>query len=360
MTFAHRLVLLAGLVTLVTGKLLAQHPGISDQEARNWGLQIENSMMSGDPSALNSFVDFESILKRVQQGSDIAKDPSFVIGARSTWVKVLGHLGDRVLAATQKKGGSFRLLKEYEDQGVKHLLFRANYNPGINYLDFRLMWVGDSIKSDDYLTYNVEDWMSSTMAALANTLAASDQIGKDSKDIRNLKLLYEKKDFVGFNSAYKLMDSSIRNTKLLSLMYVHACRALGDSLYLPALNQYVERFPDAPSGCLMQIDLAYLKKDYALGLWAINRLDSLVGGDPFLNFDRGTFYFLLGKMDESLVCHEKAFQYDPSIKNNSIDLAGAYIRTGQTDKARLYWRHTKRQAHIAKAISLIFITNTQT
>ncbi len=331
MTIVYRIILLAAVLALAGGDLYAQKSAITDQEARDKGLRIENGMMGGDPSQLDNFVDFDSIMKRVQAGCEIARDPGFVVGARESFVKALGSMGQRINAAT--KAGSFKLLKEYEDQGIKHLLFRAYYNPGINYIDFRLIRVGDSIKSDDFLVYNVEDWMSGTMATLANALASSGQIGKEAKDIENLKVLYQKKDFAGFKSAYERTDSNMRSTKLLSLMYVHACHVVADSLYLPALNQYVTRFPDAPSGCLMQIDLAYLKKDYELGLRAVNRLDTLVGGDPFLNLHRGIFLYLLGRKEESLTCHEKVFQYDPSIRMNCIDLAQAYLRTGQNDKA---------------------------
>jgi tetratricopeptide (TPR) repeat protein len=312
--------------------VVAQTTAITDEQAREEGLRIENGMMSGSPSALDNFLDFDRLMKRVQTKSEMAKDPGFLAGARQSFLPISASLGERI--RSEMRGGSFRLLKVYEDHGVRHVLFRLYTNPGLNYMDFRLIRVRDSIKSDDYFLYNVEDWISGSLAALVNVVAASARMNEEASATAKLMTLVRKKDYAGAKAAYDEMDSAMRNTRILNLLYVRACKFLGDTLYLLALNAYVDRNPNAPSGCLMLLDLAVLKKDYDMGLRAVDRLDSLVGGDPFLNFHRATFLFLLGKKEESLACHQKAFEYDPSIRVNSIDLAAAYSGKGQNDKAK--------------------------
>lgn len=322
------------ILTVLSTAVYAQRTTISDEEALQTGHFIDSVTSSGSAAALNNFIDFDSLLWNVQKKVPELNDPVFRRGFRKGMLESLNGFGARL--ASTATGGSYRLLKEYNKNGIEHLLFRAFGNSGLNYHDYPLVKVGDSIKASDVFVFTVDDNLSSIVAGLMGTMAASpdSKISEVASEVERLKKLRDQKAYAAAKDAYDKLDKPLQESKPIQVAYIDICHHLGDSLYEKSLVHFAVSFPDAPSSYLMMIDLYNLKKDYAKGLIAVDKLDSIVGKDPFLDLYRGNFYKRSGKRDESLGYYERLYRTDPTLAINTRTLITTYAQAGRYDDAK--------------------------
>jgi tetratricopeptide (TPR) repeat protein len=157
----------------------------------------------------------------------------------------------------------------------------------------------------------------------------------DAESLVQLTRLYEKGDYAGAKAYYDKLTPKTRQDKATQVLYLAICSKLDRSEYQETLERYVRLYPNESNGYLMMLDLYRLKKEGNKGLMAVNRLDSLIGTDPFLNFYRGVFYEQAGEKALSLACYEKAYQSDPDIVINTKALLMAYGEANENDKAKI-------------------------
>jgi len=322
------------ILTILSTAVYAQHATISDKEALETGHYIDSVTSGGSPAALSHFIDFDSLLWNVQKMIPELNNPAYLRAFRKGMFESIGDFGVRLASAAT--GGSYRLLKEYTKGGTKHLLFRAYGNKGLNYYDYSLIKVGDTIKASDVFIFTVDENFSSTVSTVAKTMVASSDLkmSETERSVARLKELRDQKAYAAAKDVYDKLDKPLKESKPVQVGYIDICHHLGDSLYEKSLEHFAESFPDAPSTYLMMIDLYYLKKDFAKGLTAVDKLDSIVGKDPFLDLFRGNFCKLSGKRDESLVCYERLYRTDPTLAINTRTLITTYAQAGRYDDGK--------------------------
>lgn len=322
--------LLAG---LSLSNFIARCQPITDAQALAAGHAIEKATNSGDPSAVERFLDLDSLAERTRQKSRILKEPGAFDGFKSGFVPSFkGNFGKQI--QTSIHDGSYQLLREYDKDGKKHLLFRMFGYGGLNYHDYLLTRVGDSIKAADIYTFLTDSWTSGSIARLADMMGQSGDLEGDAGIIKKMGDEIRKADYTGAKSTYEAVAPEYKKTRSIQMMYITACHHIDLGLYEKALETYAATFPDAASSYLMMLDLFYLQKQYDKALVAIDKLDKIVGGDPLLDFFRGNAYALMGKKAESLGCYEKVYRYDPTLKINVIKLAAIYAESDQQNKAK--------------------------
>jgi hypothetical protein len=310
----------------------AQARLITDAEALEAGHRVEAATNSRNSYQIDHFLVPDSLLKNIREQSKALKDPAFEAGFKETFVPAIMGYGAQVMAGI--KGGDYRLLREYDDHGVKHLVFRMFGVGGLNYHDFKLVRSGDTVRASDVYPFTSEEWISSSMAKLTDMMSKSFADGENISIMQKLEAQTSKKDYAGLKESYEKLDSNYKNDRLIRLLYVHACHHVDVKLYEKVLEEYGEQFPGAGSGYMLMLDLYYLQKETSKGLTAIDNLDKLVGGDPLLDFFRGSFYTLSGDSAASLSCYEKVYHYDPAISVNSLRLARRYAAGNKMDQAK--------------------------
>jgi len=322
------------LIGLVFSCLMARTQPITDSEARKTGLFIEKSTSSGDPSAIDHFLFPDSLVQRIRAKSRFLKDPQTFAGFKSSFIPSFtnSHLGKQIVANV--RNGNYKLMRVFDNGGGKHLLFRSFGDGGLNYHDFVLARVGDSIKAADLYTYAADEWTSSAVARLSDIMGRSNSFEEDGNIILKMTEQTNKADYNGVRTTYEQLGPEYKRSKVIQIMFIQACHHIDLGLYEKALVGYAETFPDAASSYLQLLDLYYLQKEFDKGLAAVDKLARVVGGDPLLDFFRGNFYTLMGKNAESLHCYENVYQYDPGIKINSVKLASVYAAANQNDKAK--------------------------
>jgi tetratricopeptide (TPR) repeat protein len=321
-------------LTFLSSAVYAQRPSISDAEALQAGHYIDSVTSSGSPAALIHFIDLDSLLGLVRQQLPDLNDPEFMRGFRKGFLETGGTFGGQ-LASTAAMG-SYHLLREYAKDGCRHLLFREWGKNGLNYHDYALIKVRDSIKASDVFVYTVDENISTTIATMSASVAGVDiaRLSETDRSLLKLSELRSQKAYAAAKQVYDQLDRHVQDSKAVQVIYIGICHHLSDSLYHQALEHFAVAFPDAPSVYLMMIDVYYVKKDYDKGLAAVNKLDSLLGKDAFLDLYRGNFYKKMGKKDEALNCYQRLYLNDPTVSINTRTLIIAYAQANRYDDAK--------------------------
>ncbi len=140
---------------------------------------------------------------------------------------------------------------------------------------------------------------------------------------------------------YDRFPPRLKNQKLFQLMHIRICQGMGNEPYVSALNEYNALFPNDPDMYLMMIDTCVLQKDYQKALQVVNKLDSSIDKDPFLDYYRGMMYNLMTNTTQSKTCLERLHVNMPGFGEGTVELIGIYLRTGEKDKAVKLFRESE-------------------
>jgi hypothetical protein len=327
-------ILLTALLLFCIGSLTAQT--VSKDEALQFGHRLETTTNNGDPYMLNHIFDLDKMGEIITRKSTVmSESEEFAAGIRSGFAEKMQGYGNKILATIEN--GNYRLLRGYEKDGEQHLLFRMYGKGGLNYHDFTLIKSKDSIRASDCYIYTTDELLSTTTSKLIDLMLvdlSSPEVPEDAKSLAQLSKLRNQGDYAGAKALYDKLTPKIKQDKPVQVIYLMITSKLDQSAYQENLEHYVSLYPNVSSGYMMMLDLYYLKKEGQKGVTAVNRLDSLVGTDPFLNFYRGAFYELAGEKASGLACYEKAYRSDPEIAVNTEALLMAYGEAKQNDKAK--------------------------
>lgn len=308
---------------------------VSNEEALQLAHKIESEANAGNPATLNHLLDPYLLVDRIREKSPVLKEGASLNSFREGVAEGMTNFGLQV--TNNIKGGGYHLLRVYEYKGTRHMLFRLHdASAALNYHDYILQKVKDSIKASDCYIYLSDDYISTTMSRQVNTMWAKNQPNNtaEMKFLAVMIELYQKKDYAGIKDFFEKSDDKMKDDKGMYLIYVLCCKKVDMVKYQEVLEHYITHFPDAASGHLMMIDLYQTKKEPNKGLVAIEKLDSLIGKDPFLDYYRGRFYDMLGKSVETIRCFEAVYRLYPSFERNTIRLIVAYAANKENDKAK--------------------------
>jgi tetratricopeptide (TPR) repeat protein len=327
-------VLLLVVFSLSFWRLGAQVRVVTDSAAVQLGREIERDDDDRRQSRLSQILDPASFVQRMSDRCPSLKEPAFRRGFMETFLPNLPKIGGSL--ATSSIGGSYRLIKEYDSNGVKHLLFRAFGTKGLNYHDYSLIKVKDSIKASDIYLYTTGEFFSYTIADLVTAMDASKNLQTESDELKAISRMREdvkQHKYLEAKTIYEGLSSVMRDEKAIQITYIGVTQQISDSLYEAALDHFQTIFPNAPNTYLLMLDLCYFKKEFQKGIETVDKLDAMVG-DPILNLYRGNFVKLSGKSEEAIGYYQKAYQFEPGFKMNTRALIVTYAEVGRTDDAK--------------------------
>ena len=291
-------------------------------------------MNSGDASLLHNLFDLPSFAALLEQKSEAAKIPGFMEG-------FLGKFNFMVFGTQTLqniRNGSFHLLHNIETKGQRHLVFRVFGTGGLNYYDFTLVKIKDSVKASDVLPFITGELLSTNVATVVDlAVDGAKTTGQLSEEMaalvqmRNYKL---KADFTSVKTSFEKLEPRYQRNRVFQIYYIEACQHLDKALYKQALENYHDLWPEAPNAFLLMLDMYYMNQDFEKLLTTINQLDSLVGGDPFLDLFRGNAVKSLGKTAEAEQYYLAVEKYDPASISILQLLLLLYSETHQPAKAK--------------------------
>jgi tetratricopeptide (TPR) repeat protein len=336
-----------GLALLTAGAmnlqiLYAQNTPVTTAEAEKLSMQLELSMNSGDPEILNHLIYFPAFIARTESKSPIIDNLDTLTKIANSFG--LFSIGNSTLEIT--KNGSFKLVRGFLKNEEMHLLFRAFGDGGFNYQDITIIKVKDSIRAADIFSYELGESYARQFSYLITDTGTTD--AHSSLTSRNkYGIIFENalsnKNYSVARSAFEKFDDQAQNDKYLSLQYMLACEHLSEKLFRKSADRYISLFPDEPTPYLLLMNEYAKTKSYGEYSKAIDKLDTLLHIDPFLNYFRGNVVMKLGDLRGALYFYQKAFDYDPGIWQNTEKLVACKVVNNelvQASEAIILYSHT--------------------
>jgi tetratricopeptide (TPR) repeat protein len=314
--------LTAGAMNLQT--LSAQNTPVTTAEAEKLSTQLELSINSGDPEVLNHLIYFPEFIARTGSKSPIIDNVDTLTKIANEFG--LFNIGNSTLEIT--KNGSFQLMRGFVKNEEIHLLFRAFGDGGLNYQDITVIKVKDSLRAADIFSFQLGEGyarlFSNLIAEMETPDAHSSLTSREKYGIIFRNALSHKNYSVA-RSAFEKFDEQTQNDKHLSLQYMLTCEHLGEKLFRKSVDRFISLYPEEPTPYLLMMKEYADTRNYADYSKAIDKLDTMLSIDPFLNYFRGNVVVKLGDSRVGLHFYQEVFDYDPGIWQNTEKLVALKV-----------------------------------
>jgi tetratricopeptide (TPR) repeat protein len=321
--------------------LSAQNIPVTDSEAENISTKLEQSIDRGDPEMLNHLIDFPEFIKRTGSRSKLRDNVDTLTKIAAGFG--LFNIGNGILEIA--KNGSFMLVHRFVQHEEVHLLFRVFGDGGLNYEDITLIKVKDSLKAADIFSYDLgESYAKLFFYRMEDTKSPDAHASMDSREKYGsiFENALNNKNYAVARSAFEKFDDQTQNDKHLSLQYMMACKQLSEKLFRKSVDRFTALFPEEPTPYLLMMATYADTKEYREYGGAIDKLDTLLHIDPFLNYLRGNLVVKMGDLAAGLHFYELAFDYDPGIWQNTEKLVACKVVNNELVEAnnaiKLYCR----------------------
>jgi tetratricopeptide (TPR) repeat protein len=329
--------LLSLCAAVALGSCQPPEPPVSNAEALALAHRIERSIGKHDTTLLNRIFDEKALSQRVGEASGIFLSRSLISNAVKGIEK--GGLGSKVVHAMGEQG-TYQLIRQYEKEGRQHILFRLYGGEGINYHDYELVKRDEGVKAADLYVYTSGENISKT---LANALVRlnKDATNKDLATTDNIRALMDQGDYDKAGAEYEKLPQNFKKEKAYQLMHVRILSHLSNEKYIGALTEYKSLFPQDPNMYLLMVDAYTLQKNYPMAMESVNKLDSLLGKDPFQDYERALIYKLMEDTAHEQLCLERLHRTMPDFSKGTDELIALYFSTRQPDKAKALLQGTR-------------------
>jgi tetratricopeptide (TPR) repeat protein len=341
--------LLFAIESFLIGCSTGEQP-VTKEDAVQFAAMIEKSVNRGDAGKLDSVFDIKSFSEHMMLGTSKSIGKNLMEGAAVGLTN--GHFGRQVVRSMGKKG-FYQLVKHYEKDNKHHVLFRLFSDNKINYHDFELMKRNDKVKAADVYVYTSGENLSKTMSD-ALLMMQEKMPGMSKKDLdkismmKTIRSLMTGGDYVKANEYYDQLPAEFKKQKLFQVIHVQITSQLGENEYSTAMEEYRASFPNDPNMHLLMIDAYILKKEYSKALESINKVDSLIDKDVFLDYYRSFAYKLMEDKTSSRKCLERLHTNMPAFKDGIIELLSNYLDAKETGKAVSLMKDAERKKQLAE------------
>lgn len=336
-----------GLVLLTAGAmnfqaLSAQKIPVTAAEAEKLSMQLEISMSKGDPEILNHLIYFPEFLARTQSKSPIIDNLDTLTKMANEFG--LFNIGNSTLEIT--KNGSYKLVRGFLKNEEMHLLFRAFGDGGFDYHDITIVKVKDTLRAADIFSYQLGESYArqfSYLIADTGTTDAHTSLTSKSKYGIIFENALSQKNYSAARSAFEKFEDQTQNDQHLSLQYMLACQHLSEKLFRKSVDHYISLFPEEPTPYLLMMKEYADTKSYGDYSRAIDKMDTLLHIDPFLNYFRGNVEIKLRDIRAASHFYQEAFDYDPGIWQNTEKLVDCKVVNNelvQANEAIILYTHT--------------------
>ncbi len=312
---------------------------VTIEEALQAAQTIYSSIKNKQPTVFRNFFNAHIFSNRIAAGSKKtdANRRDFIKGVETSMKKT--DFGDQIIQSLGQDG-SYELVKQYEKDQKQHLLFRLRSDDGgLNYNDFELTKYRNKVCIADIFIYTSGENLSKSIGDLMESqLSDGNSFNnaqvKEFEKLKELKLLFLEKKYHHARDLYLTLPSSIRNGKIVQIMYLQICSALDENIYKQALHQFESNFANEPYMYLSLIDVHIYNKDYSKALKSVNKIDSLINKDPFLDYYRALMYNLMQKPTEARTHLEMVVTSMPEFGDGALELIANYLEADDKKKSQ--------------------------
>ncbi|MCB1049239.1 MAG: hypothetical protein KDC71_01480 [Acidobacteria bacterium] len=274
---------------------------VSTADVLNFAENLEKATNTRDSEAFNAAIDWNYLTG--QAVKDVDASALFKSQLKKGMLRSIDSFAKEIIGVVDN-GGSYQFLNEIEREGNSCALFRMlPAGGGINYHAWQLKKDGKGqVMATDCFVYAAGQSFSSLLNQMITTMVAQEPSlleklgGEKSKTLETAKSMQQIKslrDSGKYQEAYDLLRAlppEIRKTRGVMAMGLAISANLDEETYRKEVETFVETFGEDSDLELMMIDHYFNRDDFKGLLGCLDRLDSSVGGDPFLNSIRFTAY----------------------------------------------------------------------
>ena len=311
----------AGSATIQKPDAPSASPGISNSVYLGFAHQLEKELSQGRSDTFQDAFDADALLDISLSGIKASESTmrSFRTGFKSGFRKQWEHAFAEV--------NNYKLLRLTETNGECHALFRVLIESGgMNYHDLTLKPMGKGVRIVDMYIALLGEPLSVTVRRVALPVFAEQEKSFVqrllSEEQDSVKYQSELADLIKFSrdgksaevlATYKKLPASLQREKFVLIHRIKAAQNIDEKDYRAAIDLWAASYPKDMSLPLVMIDGFTLKKQYAKAIESIDKLDKLIGGDPYLKVQRAYEYMLLEQYDKASAQAALAVSEEPTL-----------------------------------------------
>ncbi len=305
---------------------------ITEEEALQFAGSLQRACEQGDQAAFGRLVNWESIVATALEGlgaSDKAKS-EMMKGALSG-IRKPGGAEAALLAEIQR--GEYRALRVIDAKDHKKVLFRLKpARGGVNYHEFLLdRDPSGQVRAREFFVYLTGEPMSATLRRGFLPLVAQQSRGvlerlrgSESAYVKNIdKLIAMNQGLVQKQPAetlatYATLPPEVQREKNVLILRMTAAQAVSEEEYTKAMADLRANYPKDAGVDFISTDYFLMKGQFDEALGCVDRLDTAIGGDAYLDVLRANIEIQAHRFDRAQARIESAKDREP-------DLVDAYL-----------------------------------
>lgn len=327
-----RLIFLLPAFLIVFSNCKMEEKPVSSLEAITVKNIIDSCIKIKRPAEFNKLFSARLLAESISKKQKKKLGSSFIKGVSTALSNA--SMGQQIMSSI-KDNGSYEMVKHYEKDSKQHLIYRLYADGSLNYHDFELGRSKGKVYIADMFIYVSGEELSETIADLAENFSDNNMAGeKDFTALRKMKQLLTEGKHKQAKDIYDRLPTDLKDQRSLQIMHILICSGLDEEIYMGAIDKFIKLFPDEPYMFLMMIDACMMKKDYTGAIRYIDKTDSVINKDPFLDYYRGLLYKAKGDEVNATMHFETVSKNMPHFADGILALIEQYLEDGKTDKAK--------------------------
>jgi tetratricopeptide (TPR) repeat protein len=300
----------------------------TEEECQAFGRKLEKAVAEGDKAATDQLFHIKDLMERADRELKLDLTPADQDGLKKVGERTSGRTASEAIGVAQN-GGSYTFLRVHTVDGKRRVLMRTiTPDGGLTYHDILLIRYPDG----QVATHDLYDFAKGamltdlfgrgTLALIAQLhpdmfarLSPSDQLYAKHENAlvamdRDIRSGRAKEALATFRA----LPAELQMDKLFQLVAVQAAQRTNDDDYLLELERLRRNHPGNVVTDLWSVEYYIFKKQCKEALECIDRLDKMVGGDPFLDVKRADALIDAGRHKEAREAAEKAVKNEPKLR----------------------------------------------
>ena len=328
----NRVIFVLVICSLIFSACVREEKPVTATEAITIINIIDSSIKAKRPGEFNKLFSAKLLSARIAKKQNKRVDNSLMKGITAALNNAT--LGQQIISGMRHKG-SYELVKQYEKDNRQHLIYRLYADGSLNYHDYELGRSNGKVYIADMFIYVTGEEFSETIINLAGSLVENNMSGEsDLKGLRQIKLLLSQARYKEAKEAFDALPAKLKDQRSLQITHLLICSGLDEESYSNAIDRFKELFPNEPYMFLIMIDASMLQKNYAAALEYVNKTDSVINKDPFLDYYRGLLYRIMNDQPNAVRYLEAVSASMPHFSEGIVALIEQYINDGNFEKAK--------------------------
>ena len=240
----------------------------------------------------------------------------------------------KMLANTIQKPFTFKLLRIFLQRGETRAWFRLLNEKGFVYYQFVFKASNHgSIKIADFYSSSTGEWMSEFLRSSMLPYFANDpnaklspedrEILNHAEEIQKMRLLAQAGKWPEALEAYRRMPDLLQSNKMLLFFRLGCARQISITEVEAAMKVFKMKHPADASLEANWIDIWVRNSKFTEAIIALDRIETAVGGDPYLDAYKATIHLAAAKFHS-----RKALKEEPTLELPYSVLLGVSLKEG--------------------------------